>query len=450
MKATPALFPFSKIFPGFHHFSSLVKRHIKHLFPLWGSASLTSLSNGIAFFLLAAFIDQKTFALYAIGQAITFLANAWTDGGIAFTLQTLSSQEKNDKSLFEFYYREGLRLSLKLGIPLGLILLVFLFSFHFYGRFAKELSWQAMILFFSCGLFQNRMGFCSALLYGLGDFKNYSIVQVFNPSLRLFLVLLILSFQSGKTTLSLLLAIDLFSFFLGWMLSGFFLALKKKKLKSFPFDDKEEKKRKEEFGRFIRPAFQANVLLSSSHTVGTFAGAFFGGASTVALYSLFQRINQLTILLLGPLCGYLSRRLILTEDGRQRFSKAKVVLFYGFFLSMLLTSFLFGGYLLIGKLTSHYAFHALPTFEMFLLCNFLGSLYVIFDNLLVSWRYAGHKVLSSWLFIGKFILLTLFKPSTAFSLFTLDALSVLMIDVLFFAKFLGFGRKVAYEKAFKN
>ncbi|ACD82606.1 hypothetical protein [Candidatus Methylacidiphilum infernorum] len=450
MKATPALFPFSKIFPGFHHFSSLVKRHIKHLFPLWGAASLTSLSNGIVFFLLAAFIDQKTFALYAVGQAISILANAWTDGGIAFALQTLSSQEKNNKSLFEFYYKEGMRLSLKVGIPLSLFLGIFLFLFHIYGSFGKELSWEVITLFFSCGLLQNRIGFCSAFLYALGDFKSYGFVQAFSPALRLFLVLLIFLFQGSKTSLSVLLSVDLLSFFSGWSLSGFFLRLKKKKLQYLPLDETEQKKRKREISRFMWPAIQANVLLSSSHTVGTFAGAFFGGSSTVALYSLFQRVNQLTMLAVGPLSGYLSRKLILTEDEKERYTKAKRFLSYSFLLSLLFVFFLLGAYLVGEKFSSHYAFHDLQTFQIFLLCNFLVSIYAFVDNFLVSWRYSGHRLLSSWLFIGKFIILCLCKPTTAFSLFALDAFFLFLIDTYYFIRFLSFGRKATYEQAFKT
>ncbi|TFE66587.1 oligosaccharide flippase family protein [Methylacidiphilum caldifontis] len=431
-------------------FFSSLKRHLKNLFALWSSTSLNLVFNATILFLLAAIASQKTFALYAIGQAITFLANAWTDVGIAFTVQTLSSQEKKSKSLFEFYYKEGIRLSLKWGIPLGFILVILLFIFHEYGSFAKALSWQLMLLFFCCGIFQNRIGFCSAFLYALGHFKTYSWIQPFSAFLRLFILAPFLLLQGNKIGIGSLLSVDLFSFFSGWMLASFLLHYQKKKLHAHPLSHTEKNKIKEEIIRFMHPSIQANILLSTSHTLGTFAGAFFGGASTVALYTLFQRLNQLTIIALGPLSAYFSRKLKLTENTQQRYKKSKLFILFTIPLSVLFSFILLLGYIAGGKLYSHYAFHALQTFEMFLVCNCLGNLYVIFDNLLCSWKYAGHRLMSSYLAIAKFLLISLFKPSSALLLFAIDALFLALIDSFFLYKFLAFGREAKYEQVYRS
>ncbi|QSR88586.1 oligosaccharide flippase family protein [Methylacidiphilum caldifontis] len=431
---------------SFCFFLSSFKRHLKNLFALWSSASIGLLSNGIVLFMLAATVSPKIFALYAIGQAITFLANAWTDGGISLALQNLSSQEKNSKSLFDFYYKEGVKLSLKLGISLGLVLAICLFIFHVYGSFAKELSLGLMFLFFICGVFQNRTGFCSSFLYALGNFKSYSGIQALGPLSRLFILTPLVILLRNKINVATLLSVDLFSFFINWILASFLLHYQKKKLHPIPLFHKEEIKIKEELIRFIRPSIQANVLLSLSHTLGTFGGAFFGGASTVALYTIYQKMNQIVFLILGPFSVYFSRKLKLLEDDQQRYKKSKLFIFFAFPLSILLVFILFCGYLVGERLFSHYAFHALPAFEMFLLCNFLGNIYLIFDNILVSWKYSGHRLMSSFLLIGKLLLYSLLKPSSVIFLFGIDALFLFLTDCFFFYKFLSFGRNPIHDQ----
>ncbi|KIE59182.1 hypothetical protein A946_00100 [Methylacidiphilum kamchatkense Kam1] len=133
--------PFSIDFLNFSQKSlEHLKKHVNNLFPLWSSYGLVSISNALSMLILVAKLPQNIFAAYIITQTISFLVNAWTDSGVSAGIQVLSSQEHNNKKVFEAYKKAGTALSLKLILVMGCILWGLIFSFHLKGNFFEKNS----------------------------------------------------------------------------------------------------------------------------------------------------------------------------------------------------------------------------------------------------------------------------------------------------------------------
>ncbi|KIE59181.1 hypothetical protein A946_00095 [Methylacidiphilum kamchatkense Kam1] len=206
----------------------------------------------------------------------------------------------------------------------------------------KKIPFVFINLSFLVGLFQNRQSFCLAFLYGLGRFHYYSWLQAFSPLLRFFLLaILLFFFNSSFFNLSYLIGIDLLSYGIGWMICGYSLNIVQKHLINITDSFHNYVYIPKELWRFVFPSLQAGILLSLAHTSGILFGALFATSTVVAIYSLFQKLNQIVMLAIGPINNYLCRRLRLMQKSNERFRKSNRYLFmllflYSFFLFLFL------------------------------------------------------------------------------------------------------------------
>ena len=426
---------YSKIF-------SLFKRHFPILVPLWSSSGIVSLTNALSIFLLVAKTPKYIFASYAIAQAITFLVNVWTDGGVSSAIQVLAAQDENNKAHFETYKKESLKVSVRLILIMGLLLWVIIFLFHYKGKFFEKIPLTLIKAFFLVGLLQSRQSFCLSFLYALGKFNHYSWLQTFSPIFRLFCLIIILYFFCFSVSLMTLFCIDFISYGLGWLLCGYFLNKIENRLSSKNINNIIITQNiRNELWKFVFPSLQSSVLLSIAHWSGTLFGALFATDTVVAIYSIFQRCNQILLLAFGPLNNYIGRKLRLIHAITERFFKAKKYLFFIAIIDILFSILLYGVYILANKYYHHYIFEYPNTFIIFLFSAYFGIIYCAMDTILSAWGKATHRFFSSWISAGKILFFSFIQPKTAALLFLIDGSFVVLIDIIFLLIFISFKQK---------
>ncbi|CAI9084869.1 hypothetical protein A7K93_08110 [Candidatus Methylacidiphilum fumarolicum] len=420
----------------------LLKKHFPALIHLWSSSGIVSLANAISIFLLVTKCPKNIFASYAIAQAISFLVNAWTDGGISLAIQILAAQDANNKIHFENYKKESLRLSLRIFLVMGFSLWGIIYFFHNKGKFFEEIPLALISSFFLVGLFQTRQSFCLSFLYALGRFNHYSWLQTFSPLFRLVFLIIILYFIRYPVNLITLLSLDLVAYGLGWFLSGSFLRKIQNRLLTNNLNSNAPIPHniRQELWKFVFPSLQTNVLLSLVHWSGTLFGALFATDTVVAIYSIFQRCNQIFMLAIGPINNYIGRRLRLIRDVTERVSKAKKSLFFIASVYPFLSFFLYGVYIIGSKHFHHYVFEYPNTFIIFLITAFFGIIYSLLDIILSSWGQANHRFISSWILAGKILIFSFLQPKSAALLLIVDGSFLVLIDIIFILIFVSFIR----------
>lgn len=406
-------------------FFSQLSYHLKPLAGLWFASVLVSATNFIAIFMIVAYSPVEVYAAYTIGQAILALSSAWSDGGLANTMQVMAAQHGNQRGALELYKKAGMKFSLRI-VPFAyaavLIVAGLLMKF---SKVLEGVDFYALAGFGLVGVLNSRANFSTALLYAIGNFKNYSISRSVGASVRPFLVVVAV-LTTNTLQLNLLVAIELLASLFGWAVAYYYGRMSIARIASSPVIECQEEVNFK-VKQFLKPSFFAVWFGSMGHNLNLFGASLFAMNISIAAFGVFQRLNQIFGMVAGPLISYGSRRLRLLSETTDRRRK-EVLSIYGIL-------FIYGGYIIVcilayniaGVYFQHYSLDYPLEFFIFLVINGVGYLTVALNSILLARCDASHLVPGTLMqFVSISILIAVIHPDNLLQIVSLQGASLLL------------------------
>lgn len=398
-------------------------RHLKPLALLWSASALVSGMNFLGMLLIIANVSTDVFAAYTVGLSILMLASTWSDSGLARTLQVLAAQSGNERERLEQYKKIGVRYATRI-VPIGFVIVfglagaLFLQSqiFHAQGGF------YLLAAFAVVGVVTARTGFWNALLYASGHFKRSSIVQAMPAVIRV--ILIGAAIATTELNFGMLMLLTLLPAVLGWSLAQYEWRRSLVTMQCAPIQ-RSEAETSAEVWKFLKPTMASVIFNSLSYNITLLGASFFASGISIAGYGLFQRFNQIIVVLIGPLNTYIGRQLYMTSPVERR-HKGRLYLIVGTSIYMIYGFLAFFGYGLLGQHIQHYGFNFPVEFSVFLLSNLFGYLFVMLDTVMTSTGTADHRFWGTLLYVSaKALLILVLRPDNLLSMVIIDATSIL-------------------------
>lgn len=418
-----------KIFAGSFLF---LAKNLKPLSGLWSASLLVAGANFGAVLLIVSKAPVEVYAAYTVGQALLALAAAWTDGGLASTLNVLAAQPGDKKEVLEIYRAVGLKYSWRI-VPfgylatLGVAAVLLLFGG---GMLGVKVEFYVLAGFALIGLIQSRTSFCAALLYATGEFKRYNLSQALPAIARLVLIGAAILF-TNTLGLDLLLGLTLLTGLFGWAIAFYGLQQTRRRLPSSSLTEPPEEI-EQRVKRFLKPSFYAVVIDSLGFNLNTLGASLFTTSVPIAAFGVFQRLNQIITMFAGPLIQYVTRKLRLVPASNERKQKELLYIFsfmlmYGLYGLLALVC-----YALAGAYLDHYSLKYPVEFAVFLVTNGLGYLTLVFNSVLVARGGANHRVAGTLLqLISLALLIFLLHPGNLLLIVSFHALSLLFTVIYY-------------------
>jgi len=399
----------------------------EHLNPLigLGSVSVTaSIANFLAIFMIVVYSPLEVYAAYTIGQAILALSSAWSDGGLANTMQVMAAQQGDQRGAFELYKKAGMKFSWRIVPFAYLTILALVYVLLQFSNVLVKVDFYVLAGFGVIGILNARASFCSALIYAVGQFKSYSISRsAAAPARPLLIGTAVLACETLR--LDVLMTVEMLASLFGWGIANYYLKVGTKRLAPSPCIE-HQKDIDSKVKRFLKPSLFAVSFGSLAHNLNIIGSSLFAINISIAAFGVFQRINQIFATFSGTLIPYGSRRLRLiseSADRRQKeiFSVYGIMLTYGgySFLCILL-------YQIAGRYFEHYSLNYPVEFFIFLVVNGLGYLTVTLNSILLA-RGGAHHLIPGTLMqlISIAVLISLVHPNSLIQIVSIHGASLL-------------------------
>ena len=401
-----------------------LSHHLKPLAGLWSASALVSAGNFIAIFTIVAYSPVEVYAAYSIGQAILALSSAWSDGGLANTMQVMAAQHGNQRGALELYKKAGMKFSLRIVPFAYAAILIMAGVLMKFSKLLEGVDFYVLAGFGLVGVLNSRANFSTALLYAIGNFKSYSISRAVAASARPFLVV---AAVIGINTLQLnvLVAIEVLASLFGWAVACYYGRMAITRMTSSPVIECQEEVNVK-IKQFLKPSFFAVIFRSLGHNLNVFGASLFAMNISIAAFGVFQRLNQIFGMVAGPLISYGARKLRLIPKTTDRRRK-EILSIYGIL-------FIYGGYSIVcilvyniaGAYSRHYSLDYPLEFFIFLAVNGVGYLIVALNSILLARGNARHLVPGTLMqLVSISILIAVICPDNLFEIVSLQGASLL-------------------------
>lgn len=399
-------------------------QHLKPLSLLWSTSVLVAGTNLLTTLLIVAKASSDVYAAYTVGLSVLMLATNWTDVGLASTLQVLATQPSNDRGQLEQYKKVGLRYAGRI-VPIGFIAVLGLATVLYFQSqvFRPEDSFYVLVAFGVVGVVTVRTNFWSTFLYASGIFKKWSAVQAAPAVTRV--ILIVAAIAVTGLSFGTLLVATLLPAMLGWGLARYAWSRTILAMPSGPSQESEAETDARVW-QFLKPTLASVVFNSISYNVTLLGSSFFTAGVSIAAYGVFARLNQVIVVLVGPLNVYLGRQLRMVVSAPERKRKGTVYLAAGVLVYMVYGILAFTAYLLLSQYLNHYSLDYPLEFFVFLLSNLLGYMFVMLDTVLSSTGAASHRFLGALLYCGvNASLIAILRPGNLLIMVIIDTVSPL-------------------------
>ena len=427
-----------------------MSQHLKPLAGLWSAGMVTAGMNFLATLLIIAQTPAYTYASYTVALSILMLSAGWTDGGLSGTLSVLAVQPGNEREKLALYRRVGRKYAWRIVpvaylVVVGIALVILRYSQVFRGQTTLIM----LAAFGAIGIASSRAAFYGSLLHACGKFRQYNIVQVSPPVMRILLIGVVLS-SGGSLSFDVLLGITLIPAVFGWGLAAYLLHVTFKAMPSNPGGERETEVDRQ-VKRFLKPTLYSVVLNALIYNVTVLGASFFTGGVAIAAFGVFLRLNTIITMMAHPLNGYVARRLRLAPTSQAR-RKAAIHYIVGFTLGFIVYIALASTvYRVLGTYLHHYSLDYPLEFLIFLLGGGLGSLYVILDLILASSGDASHRYVGALLFAGlNTLLIPILRPSSLLTMVVISAVSVLPALLYYNYRFVRLARGEIHDIQLEN